>query len=68
MFLPGDLVQILQCDITEGTAEVMLDTTGLNSISKALQAEITFPYYIGNLVKGHRSKRTRSNAELTYLW
>ena len=57
------LIQVLWCDITKGTADAMLDATGLFFVFNALQTEITFPRLLGYLIEGHHPIRTRRDAE-----
>jgi hypothetical protein len=50
-------------DIAKGTADAMLDATGLYFVFNTLQAEITFPRHLGYLIEGHHSIGTRRDAE-----
>jgi hypothetical protein len=63
MFPLRYLLQVLWGDITKGTADAMLDATGLLFVFNTLQTEITFPRLLGYFIEGHHTIRTRRDAE-----
>lgn len=58
-----DLDQLLGLDIAQGPADAMLNTTGLQPVSDASQAEIALPCLTADFVEGHRTGWACRDAE-----